>query len=234
MYIVSFLLSLISPQKSASAENPESYTLLREQMVKEQIANRGVKDERVLKAMRSVPRHLFVPKSSRSISYQDRPLPIGEGQTISQPYIVAYMTEALNLKPKDRVLEIGTGSGYQAAILAELAKEVYTIELVPILGNRASKLLDEMGYKNIFVKVGDGYKGWPDKAPFDAVIVTCAPDKIPKALIDQLKEGGRVIIPVGSQFRAQKLIRGVKKNGRLVTQDVMSVLFVPMVEGENK
>ena len=234
MFILSFLLSFIFPQKSTSAENPESYTLLREQMVKEQIANRGVKDERVLKAMRTVPRHLFVPKSYRSMSYQDRPLPIGEGQTISQPYIVAYMTEALNLKPDDRVLEIGTGSGYQAAVLAELVKEVYTIELVPILGNRASKLLDELGYANIFVKVGDGYKGWPDKAPFDAVIVTCSPEKIPKALIDQLKEGGRVILPVGSQIRAQKLIRGVKKNGRLVTQDVMSVLFVPMVEDENK
>ena len=232
MYIFSFLLSFLFPRNNPAAENPADYTLLREQMVNRQIIARGVKDEFVIMAMLNVPRHLFVPEGSRSMAYADTPLPIGEGQTISQPYIVAFMTECLELKPEDRVLEIGTGSGYQAAVLAELVKEVYTVEIVPILGNRTSKILDEMGYTNIHVKIGDGYRGWPEEAPFDAVIVTAAPLDIPQALIDQLKEGGRIIIPVGSQVTAQKLIKGVKKNGRLVTEDVLPVRFVPMVKGD--
>ncbi|MBW2615031.1 MAG: protein-L-isoaspartate(D-aspartate) O-methyltransferase, partial [Deltaproteobacteria bacterium] len=150
-----------------------------------------------------------------------------------QPYIVAYMTEALDLRPDDKVLEIGTGSGYQAAILAELVKEVYTIEIVANLGKRARQILDKLGYKNIQVKIGDGYKGWPEKAPFDAVIVTCAPEKVPQTLIRQLKEGGRMIIPVGRTGGVQKLVRAVKQGGRLKTENVMYVRFVPMVKGTN-
>jgi len=233
MYILSFLLSLVFPRNNSAAGKPADYTLLREQMVNRQIIARGVKDEHVIMAMLNVPRHRFVPEGHRSMAYADTPLPIGEGQTISQPYIVAFMTECLELKPDDRVLEIGTGSGYQAAVLSELAKEVYTVEIVPILGNRASKLLDEMGYTNIHVKIGDGYRGWPEEGQFDAIIATAAPLDIPQPLIDQLKEGGRIIIPVGSQITAQKLIKGVKKNGRLITEDVLPVRFVPMIKGNN-
>ena len=232
MYMLPFLLGFLFFRNCSSAENPDEYPRLREQMVKRQIIARGVKNEQVLTAMLTVPRHLFVPETRRSMAYDDTPLPIGEGQTISQPYIVAFMTEALDLKPDDRILEIGTGSGYQAAVLAEIVKDVYTIEIIPIIGNRTSKLLDEMGYTNIHVKIDDGYKGWPEEAPFDAVIVTCAPDKIPQTLIDQLCEGGRIIIPVGSQYSAQYLIRGVKKKGRLITENVLPVRFVPMVRGD--
>ncbi len=232
MHILTLLLGFLFPQHASPAENPDSYALKREQMVSNQIERRGVSDERVLAAMRSVPRHLFVPAKYRSSAYTDSPLPIGENQTISQPYIVAYMTEVLELKKSDKILEIGTGSGYQAAILGEIAREVYTIELIPTLGNRAGKLLDDLGYDNVHVRVGDGYKGWPDKAPFDAVIVTCAPEDIPEPLIRQLREGGKMIIPVGEQYRVQRLILGKKKNGKLHTENVMSVSFVPMVEGD--
>ena len=234
MYILSFILGFLFFRNCTSAENPENYSRLREQMVKRQIIARGVKDEQVIKAMLTVPRHLFVPESNRSMAYDDTPLPIGEGQTISQPYIVAFMTEYLKLKPDDRILEIGTGSGYQAAILAELVKEVYTIEIIPVIGNRASKLLDEMGYSNIHVKVGDGYKGWPEEAPFNAIIVTCAPDEMPRALVNQLSEGGRIIVPVGSQYSAQYLILGTKKKGKLITENVLPVRFVPMVRGSER
>ena len=199
---------------------------MRERMVETQIRERGVKDPRVLSAMLKVERHLFVPRELQSSSYDDRPLPIGEGQTISQPYIVAFMTEQLELKGTEKVLEIGTGSGYQAAVLAELAKEVYTIEIVQSLGLSAQKRLQEMGYRNVFVKVGDGYLGWPEAAPFDAVIVTCAPDHIPIPLIEQLKEGGRMIVPVGSF--SQELKKSVKRSGRIETMDVLPVIFVPM------
>ena len=217
-----------------SAREPDDFDHLREQMVQRQIVARGVKDPKVIKAMLKVPRHLFVPEARRAYSYGDYPLPIGKGQTISQPYIVAYMTEALNLGPEDRVLEIGTGSGYQAAILAELVKEVYTIEIIEKLGKRARHTLDMLGYKNIHIKIGDGYKGWPGRAPFDAVIVTCAPEQVPQALIDQLnEEGGRMIIPVGRTGSVQKLVRAVKKGGRLKTENVMHVRFVPMVKGND-
>ena len=202
-------------------------------MVDDQIVSRGVTDRGVLKAMRKVPRHEFVPEEQRAFSYADHPLPIGEGQTISQPYIVAFMTEALNLEAGDRVLEIGTGSGYQAAILAELAKEVYTIEIIEKLGNRAKATLDRLGYRNVFVRIGDGYKGWPEKAPFDAVIVTAAPEEIPPALVDQLKDGGTMIAPVGGSWSVQKLVKGLKKGGRLIKQDVMAVRFVPMVKSKD-
>ena len=182
--------------------------------------------------LRKVPRDLFVPQKNRAFSYADHPL-IGEGQTISQPYIVAFMTEALKLKPGERVLEIGTGSGYQAAILAELITEVYSIEIIEALGTRAQETLGKLGYKNVHIKIGDGHKGWAQKAPFDAIIVTCAPEQIPRPLVEQLKEGGRMIIPVGRVGTVQKLVRGVKTGGRIKTEEVMLVRFVPMVKGDD-
>lgn len=199
----------------------------RERMVKEQIVLRGVLSERVLSALRKVPREEFVPAEYRAESYSDKPLPIGYDQTISQPYIVALMTEELQLRPTDRVLEIGTGSGYQAAILAELAGEVYSIEIIAPLAKNAEATLRRLGYKNVHVKTGDGYQGWLEHAPFDSVIVTCAPERVPQPLLDQLKEGGRMIIPVGGTF-AQELYLFEKKQGRLQQSAVLPVRFVPM------
>ena len=231
-YHLSFLIIVFLCLPTNCTCDLGDYTRLRERMVKEQIIARGIKDPRVIKAMERVPRHLFVPSSSRTFSYGDYPLSIGEGQTIPQPYIVAFMTEALEPTAGDKVLEIGTGSGYQAAILAELVKEVYTIEILPELGKRAQQTLDGLGYKNIRMKIGDGYRGWPEDAPFDAIIVTCAPDKIPEALTGQLREGGRMIIPVGREGGVQKLVKVVKKRGKVETQSVMDVRFVPMVKGD--
>jgi protein-L-isoaspartate(D-aspartate) O-methyltransferase len=199
----------------------------RQRMVQEQLMPRGVHDERVLAAISKVPREEFVPQDSRAASYTDQPLPIGYGQTISQPYIVAFMTEQLHPSNGDRVLEIGTGSGYQAAILSELVAEVYSIEIIEPLAKTAEATLQRLGYKNVFVKVGDGYKGWPEHTPFDAITVTCAPDHVPQPLIDQLKEGGRMIIPVGS-FGDQELYLLEKKNGQLQRSAVLPVRFVPM------
>ena len=193
---------------------------LRERMVRTQIENRGIKAPAVLEAMRKVERHQFVPESYASRAYGDHPLPIGEGQTISQPYIVALMTEVLNLKESDKVLEIGTGSGYQAAILGELCDSIYTIEIVEVLGKRAANLLNTLGYENIEVKVGDGYKGWPEHAPFDAIIVTCSPTQIPQPLQDQLAEGGRMVIPVGKRD-AQELVLLTKQEGKLQQQHII-------------
>jgi protein-L-isoaspartate(D-aspartate) O-methyltransferase len=224
-----FFSLLIWDVSLCSAQGRGDFARFREAMVASQIVDRGVRDPAVIRAMRKVPRHLFVPESYRASAYADHPLPIGEGQTISQPYIVAFMTEALRLKPADRVLEIGTGSGYQAAVLAEIVKDVYSIEIVESLGKRAEQTLSELGYPNIHIKIGDGYKGWPEKAPFDSVIVTCAPEQIPEILIDQLREGGRMIIPVGSAWAVQRLVVGVKTGGRLETQEAMLVRFVPMV-----
>lgn len=198
----------------------------RERMVSRHIQARGIEDPAVLKAMREVPRHLFVPKSRRSAAYADHPLSIGKGQTISQPYIVASMTELLGLKPEHRVLEIGTGSGYQAAILAEIAKEVYTIEIIESLGKSARKLLEELGYRNIKFRIGDGYKGWPEAAPFDAIIVTAAPDHVPPPLLEQLKEGGRLVIPVGRFY--QELKRFTKTEKGIKEENIYPVTFVPM------
>ena len=224
-----FLILMLPGFSTCSAQEKMDFTRLREAMVKRQIIGRGVNDPDVIRAMKEVPRHLFVPQKNRAFSYADHPLPIGEGQTISQPYIVAFMTEALKLKPGERVLEIGTGSGYQAAVLAELINEVFSVEIIETLGIRAQKTLGALGYKNIHIKIGDGHKGWPQKAPFDAIIVTCAPEQIPRALVEQLKEGGRMIIPVGRNGAVQKLVRAVKREGRLKTEDVMLVRFVPMV-----
>ncbi len=229
--LLCLLFFLLSAGCSGEGRSPtlgsrRDYRTMREKMVETQIKSRGVKDERVLSAMLKVERHRFVPEAYESQAYSDQPLPIGEGQTISQPYIVALMTELLELKGDEKVLEVGTGSGYQAAILAELAKEVYTIEIIEALANSSKELLLRLGYKNIHVKVGDGYLGWPEAAPFDAIIVTCAPDHIPKPLLEQLKEGGRLVVPVGTY--SQELKKVVKRSGKIETTDVIPVIFVPM------
>ncbi len=205
----------------------------RAQMVKTQIEARGISDPGVLKALRKVERHHFVMPEDISRAYNDYPLPIEEGQTISQPYIVAFMTETLNLKPSDKVLEIGTGSGYQAAILAEICDSVFTIEIFPTLTKKAQEIFNELGYKNILCKTGDGYLGWPEHAPFDAIIVTCAPSKIPVPLKNQLAEGGRMIIPVG-EFHGQSLVLLEKKKGKLREEKVLPVRFVPMINEKGK
>jgi protein-L-isoaspartate(D-aspartate) O-methyltransferase len=208
--------------------SPTDFAAQRQRMVQQQLEPRGIKDEHVLAAMAKVPREEFIPADLRANAYQDGPLPIGYDQTISQPYIVAFMTEQLQPKPDDRVLEIGTGSGYQAAILAKLVAVVYTIEIVEPLAKTAEATLQRLGYKNVHLKVGDGYKGWPEEAPFDAIIVTCAPDNVPQPLIDQLKDGGRMVIPVGERF-AQQLYLLEKKNGQLKESVTLPVRFVPML-----
>jgi protein-L-isoaspartate(D-aspartate) O-methyltransferase len=220
-------------KKNSGPISQSDFKALREKMVATQIKTRDVRDPRVLAAMLKVERHRFVPPELQKAAYQDQPLPIGEGQTISQPYIVAFMTELLEVAGEDKVLEIGTGSGYQAAVLAELAKEVYTIEIVPSLASSAEQRLREMGYRNVYVRAGDGYLGWPEAAPFDAIIITAAPDHIPEPLLAQLKEGGRMVVPVGVGVQTLKKI--VKKDGKIVSQDVAPVLFVPMTgEGIKK
>ncbi len=211
----------------------QDFNALRKKMVTEQLRNRGIKSVAVLDAMMKVERHMFVHFNLQKEAYNDYPLLIGEGQTISQPYIVAFMTEVLNLKPTDRVLEIGTGSGYQAAILGELVQEVYTIEIVEVLGLQATKVLNELGYKNILIRVGDGYEGWQEAAPFDAIIVTCSPRKIPQALQDQLAEGGRMIIPLGESY-TQELVLITKDKGKLKRQSKLPVRFVPMKDSGGK
>ncbi len=209
------------------------YTESREQMVRHQIEARGITDPRTLKAMRAVPRHRFVPSDLISRAYEDRPLPIGYGQTISQPYIVALMTEALRVEPGDRVLEIGTGSGYQAAVLAEIGCEVYTVEIIPQLAEQATRRLHELGYERVHVKQGDGYFGWPEHAPYDAIIVTAAPDHLPQPLIEQLAPGGRLVIPIGPQGSYQTLWLFEKgADGQLQATNLGPVLFVPLVREE--
>ena len=196
-------------------------------MVQEQLKPRDIHDERVLAAMAKVPREAFVPENMRAQSYADSALPIGHDQTISQPFIVAFMTEQLRPQPTDRVLEVGTGTGYQTAVLAELVKDVYTIEIIEPLAKDASARLAQLGYNNAHVKIGDGYQGWQEVAPFDSIIVTCAPDKVPQPLTQQLKEGGRMIIPVGSGID-QQLFLLEKKNGELAQRAILPVRFVPM------
>ena len=200
----------------------------REEMVRNQLAAGGIRNAEVLQAMAEVPRHEFVPASLRPYAYADGPLPIGHGQTISQPFIVAYMTQALELSKEDTVLEIGTGSGYQAAILGKLTKEVYTIEIVPPLAESARAILSKLGFENVHVRLGDGYLGWPEKAPFDAIIVTCAPDHVPEPLVSQLKEGGRLVIPVGTTGGIQQLVLLRKRNGQISKEKMLDVRFVPM------
>ncbi len=207
----------------------QDFTTARERMVRQQLAapDRGITNARVLAAMREVPRHQFVPATMRAEAYGDRPLPIGYDQTISQPFIVAFMTEKLEPQRADKVLEIGTGSGYQAAVLAGLVSNVYTIEIVEPLARRAESDLKRLGYTNVMVRAGDGYKGWPEAAPFDAIIVTCAPDHVPQPLVDQLKDGGRMIIPVGPAGH-QELILLRKKGKGVEKRAVLPVRFVPM------
>ena len=223
------MFSSLTPIKNYS----DKYEKVRQRMVREQIVARGIKDQKVIQSMLNVKRHLFVPKNQERMAYEDRPLPIGEGQTISQPYIVALMTETLELEKNMRVLEVGTGSGYQAAILAEIVKEVYSIEIIESLGLKAKKLLKNLNYQNINIKIGDGYKGWEEHAPFDAIIVTCAPANIPDPLKKQLKEGGKMIIPMGGSI-TQELVLLEKKNGKLIKQVVAAVRFVPMVRNDGK
>ncbi len=213
---------------SASSVGEDPYARERRQMVELDIRGRGVKDPLVLDAMSKVKRHLFVDASYRSSAYEDHPLPIGEGQTISQPYVVALMTEALRLSHDDRVLEIGTGSGYQAAVLAEIVREVYTIEIRKALADKAGQLLLDLGYRNVKVKWGDGYFGWEDRAPFDAIIITAAANHIPPPLIKQLREGGRLIVPLGSTVYFQTLTLATKRKGELDVVQMSPVAFVPM------
>ncbi|NNE77274.1 MAG: protein-L-isoaspartate(D-aspartate) O-methyltransferase [Pricia sp.] len=209
------------------------YKSLRENMVSEQIKTRGITDKNTLNAMLDVPRHHFVPGPLKKAAYEDGPLPIGEGQTISQPFIVAYMTQSLHLEPQHKVLEIGTGSGYQAAILAEIVDDVFTIEIVEKLGLIARAKLKELGYNNIHTKIGDGYHGWPEESPFDAIIVTAGAESIPPALVEQLKDGGRMIIPVGPTNSVRQLVLVTKKKGKVRTKELMAVRFVPFTRNTN-
>jgi protein-L-isoaspartate(D-aspartate) O-methyltransferase len=216
-----------APRQSPSDLRWES---LRHEMVSRQIEARGIRNPRVLAAMRSVPRHVFVPEPFRTGAYEDSPLPIGDGQTISQPYIVALMTELAGPQPSDRALEVGTGSGYQAAVLANLVQEVYSVEILEALADEAAKRIRSLGYDNITLRVGDGYAGWPEKAPFDLILVTAAPDRVPQSLLDQLASGGRMVVPVGQEGSVQslQLIRK-KPDGTVEIKDVLPVRFVPMV-----
>lgn len=211
--------------KAGSGESPD-WKALRERMVKEQIEARGVRDRRVLEAMRKVPRHLFVPENVRKYAYEDGPLPIEDGQTISQPYIVALMTELLEVGPGQRVLEIGTGSGYQSAVLATMGVEVFTIEIRPLLCRTATERLQRLGYDTVHVRCGDGYGGWPEAAPFDGIIVTAAPERIPDPLLDQLQVGGHMVIPVGAFYQELKVI--TRNETGYEERSVVPVRFVPM------
>ena len=221
------LTSLVAVGCQKKAISTSEFAAQRQKMVEQQLRPRGIHDERVLAAMAKVPREEFVPENLRAQSYSDSALPIGNDQTISQPFIVAFMTEQLRPQPTDRVLEIGTGSGYQAAVLAELVKDVYTIEIIEPLAKEASARLARLDYNTAHVKVGDGFQGWPEVAPFDSIIVTCAPDKVPQPLTQQLKEGGRMIIPVGNGLD-QQLFLLEKKDGQMAERAILPVRFVQM------
>ena len=212
------------------ADEPKSddpFATARDRMVRRHLAERGIEDPAVLEAFRTVPRHKFVPESYQRLSYEDESIPIGEGQTITTPYEVAFMTEVLEPKPTDTVYEVGTGSGFQAAILGQIVAEVYSIEIHEPLAKRAAEVIKELGYENIHSRPGDGYLGWPEAAPFDKIIVTCAPEAIPPPLVEQLKEGGRLVIPIGSRFD-QKVYVFDKKGGKLEGGAIRPTLFVPM------
>ncbi len=228
-----FFLGILFVQKKELRAQNMNYKELRHQMVKKQIAARGVKEKPVIRAMQRVERHLFVPSQFRHLAYSDSPLPIGFGQTISQPYIVGIMTQLLDVNSKSKVLEIGTGSGYQAAILGEICKEVYSIEIVEGLALKAKSTIESLNYDNLQLKWGDGYIGWEEHAPFDAIIVTCSPRKIPQALIDQLSEDGSLVIPIGEK-NVKSLVLLKKVDGELVRKDVIPVRFVPMIDEKGK
>lgn len=221
MIMILFFSPLLFPRQE------DKFSVLREDMVRKQIIERGISDKKTISALRKVPRHMFVPDNMKDEAYDDSPLPIGYGQTISQPYIVALMTEVTKPSIGKKVLEIGTGSGYQAAIMAEITDSVYTIEIVRELAKESSELFKTLGYKNIISKYGDGYEGWPEHAPFDIIIVTAAPDEIPGPLLDQLAEDGRMVIPVGTNYLFQDLLLVIKRNGKLIEKKITSVRFVP-------
>jgi protein-L-isoaspartate(D-aspartate) O-methyltransferase len=223
--IVVVVAALSCPTQKNKNELPWD-KLARKDMVYSQIVARGISDEKVINAMLKVERHKFVPRGYEKLAYGDYPLPIEEGQTISQPYIVALMTEEIELEPADKVLEIGTGSGYQAAVLSLLVDKVYTIEIIESLATTAAQRLEDLGFLNVEVRHGDGFLGWPEDAPFDAIIITCAPPKLPKPLVEQLAEGGRLIVPLGEDFQMLTLYR--KVNGNLEKEEITPVLFVPM------
>jgi protein-L-isoaspartate(D-aspartate) O-methyltransferase len=225
---LSLFLSTLTFVDAAQVESHQQSERARRAMIERDLMPRGIRDARVLEAMGSIARELFVPEKLRSRAYQDRPLPIGEGQTISQPYIVAFMTEQLHLKGTERVLEIGTGSGYQTAVLGKLAAEVYSIEIIPSLSERAQVILSQLGYDNVHLKVGDGFFGWQEHAPFDAILVTASAPKIPEALWRQLRDGGRLIIPVGAERQDQVLVRATKSEGKQVIEELTRVVFVPL------
>ena len=226
--IIFILLGLLI----APLQQDDQYTELRKDMVNNQIISRGIRNPLTLKAMQRVPRHLFVPPSYKNRAYDDSPLPIGYDQTISQPFIVAYMTELSKPAKWKKVLEIGTGSGYQAAVLAEIVDKVYTIEIIPQLAKEAAARLSSLGYKNIVTKTGDGYLGWKEYAPFDIIMVTAADDHIPQPLLDQLAENGRLIMPVGSPSSAQQIVLAVKKNGKIEKSKLAMVRFVPLLRNQ--
>ena len=228
VFILFVFLQSTQAQNNKVKIFPSDWKAAAQEMVLIQIIGRGVKDARVLTVLAQTARHKFVPSEMVPYAYNDRPLPIGEDQTISQPYIVALMTELLDLSGTEKVLEIGTGSGYQAAVLSPLVADVYTIEIVKTLALRAQKILEELGMKNVYVRWGDGYKGWPDEAPFDRIIVTAAPDEVPSALIDQLRAGGKLVIPVGKYWQELKVITKVSRS-QIDEQSIIPVRFVPMV-----
>jgi protein-L-isoaspartate(D-aspartate) O-methyltransferase len=231
--VVAVVRSAAQDQTSGAApakvdnRNSDPTAAARNRMVQRHLVERGLKNPRVLEAFRTVPRHLFLPPKTQRQAYDDESIPIGEGQTITPPYDVAFMTEVLDPKPTDRVYEVGTGSGYQSAILSRLVKDVYSIEIHAPLSKRATQVHKDLGYTNIHTRIGDGYVGWPEAAPFDAIIVTCAPTKVPQPLFDQLKEGGKMVIPIGDRFN-QKVHLIIKKDGKRVDQELKPTLFVPM------
>jgi protein-L-isoaspartate(D-aspartate) O-methyltransferase len=226
---LSFFLPTLALVDAAQVErNRDQFVRARRVMIERDLMTRGIRDARVLEAMGSIERELFVPEKLRSLAYEDRPLSIGEGQTISQPYMVAFMTQLLSLKGTERVLEIGTGSGYQTAVLGKLAAEVYSIEIIPKLSERAEILLVQLGFDNVHLKVGDGFFGWAEQGPFDAILVTAAAPKIPEPLWRQLREGGRLIMPLGAERQSQTLVRVTKSDGKQVVEELTGVVFVPL------
>ena len=226
---LSFFLPALTLVDAAQVENnQDQFARARRAMIERDLVSRGIRDRRVLEAMGSIERELFVPEKLSSRAYEDRPLPIGEGQTISQPYMVAFMTELLNLTGTERLLEIGTGSGYQTAVLGKLAAAVYSIEIVPKLSQRAKVLLNRLGFDNVHLKVGDGFFGWEEQGPFDAILVTAAAAKIPEPLWRQLREGGRLIMPLGAEKQGQALVRVTKSDGKQVVEELTGVVFVPL------